>query len=152
MKCPYCDHPDTKVLDSRDSEDNETTRRRRECLSCGKRFTTYERVEMIDLVVVKKDGRREKFDRKKLLNGISKACEKRPISLEAIEKLVNDIEIELRNMDSVEINSEIIGGLVMEKLKGLDHIAYIRFASVYRSFADISSFEKELKMLKHAGV
>ena len=147
MKCPYCFHRETAVLDSRDSEDLASIRRRRECLHCQKRFTTYERVENIDLVVIKKDGRRENFDRGKLLNGILKACEKRPISQEEVEKMVGKIELELRNLDSVEIKSQKIGETVIRKLKTLDKVAYIRFASVYRQFTDLESFEKELKLL-----
>ena len=147
MKCPYCFHRETAVLYSRDSEDLASIRRRRECLHCQKRFTTYERVENIDLVVIKKDGRRENFDRGKLLNGILKACEKRPISQEEVEKMVGKIELELRNLDSVEIKSQKIGETVIRKLKTLDKVAYIRFASVYRQFTDLESFEKELKLL-----
>jgi len=148
MRCPYCSSEKTRVIDSRDLGELEITRRRRECRKCKKRFTTYERVETIDLVVIKKDGRREKFDRNKLLVGIQKACEKRPISQERIEKLVEEIERELRNMDSLEVESRVIGELVMRKLKKLDKVAYIRFASVYREFADIESFEKELRALR----
>lgn len=147
MRCPYCHNPETSVLDSRDSEDLATIRRRRECLRCQKRFTTYERIENIDLVVIKKDGRRESFDRNKLLGGVLKACEKRPISRELIESIVDKVELELRNLDSTEIPSQKIGELVMRKLRALDKVAYIRFASVYRQFADIESFEKELKSL-----
>ncbi|MEM3690788.1 MAG: transcriptional regulator NrdR [Candidatus Micrarchaeia archaeon] len=148
MRCPYCSSEKTRVIDSRDLGELEITRRRRECRKCKKRFTTYERVETIDLVVIKKDGRREKFDRGKLLAGVQKACEKRPISQERIEKLVEEIERELRNMDSLEVESKVIGELVMKKLKKLDKVAYIRFASVYREFADIESFEKELRALR----
>lgn len=145
MKCPYCSHPETKVLDSRESE--ESVRRRRECEKCQRRFTTYERAEIIDLVVVKKDGRREAFDRAKLIRGITKACEKRPIKTIQIERIVDEIEIELRKKDNVEVNSKDIGELVMSKLKQLDKIAYIRFASVYRDFTDVSDFRKELARL-----
>lgn len=144
MRCAFCDHPETKVTDKRDGE--ETTRRRRQCLSCGKRFTTYERPE-VNIIVVKKDGRRERFDRQKLLNGVTRACEKRPVSREAIEKTVSEIEAELR-MYGTEIPSRTIGELVMEKLKTLDKVAYIRFASVYRAFSDISAFETEVRLLK----
>ena len=147
MKCPYCRHVETAVLDSRDSEDLSTIRRRRECLKCSKRFTTYERVENIDLVVLKKDGRRENFERNKVLSGILKACEKRPVSRELVDQTVDKIELQLRNLDSVEIPSQKIGALVMQKLRGIDKVAYIRFASVYRQFTDIESFEKELKSL-----
>lgn len=147
MQCPYCSYPETKVIDTRESETS-TTRRRRECLKCRKRFTTYERVELINLIVVKKDGRREQFNRKKLLTGVIKACEKRPIPIQKIEKIVDEIEIELRNKDSVEISSKEIGQLVMKKLEKLDKVAYIRFASVYREFKNIKEFEKELKNIK----
>ncbi len=148
MRCPYCLHPETKVLDSRDSSDLDATRRRRECLKCKKRFTTYERVEMVDLIVIKKDGRRENFDRHKLLNGVMKACEKRPVSHERIEELVDDVERELRKREETEVSSMTIGEMVMSRLKRLDQVAYIRFASVYRSFTDVESFEKELRRLR----
>lgn len=144
MKCAFCSHKETKVTDKRDGE--ETTRRRRECLSCGKRFTTYERPD-VNVIVVKKDYRRERFDRQKLLSGILKACEKRHVSQETIEKTVNDIEGELRSYGT-EASSQAIGELVMEKLKGIDKVAYIRFASVYRAFSDISAFEEEVRLLK----
>ena len=144
MKCPYCNEKEDRVLDTRES--NELIRRRRECLKCEKRFTTYERV-LLNLRVIKKDGRRESFERNKLKTGILKACEKRPISEESIENLIDEIEKELRNYEDTEINSAIIGQLVMKKLKKLDKIAYIRFASVYREFTDLNSFEKELKNL-----
>lgn len=147
MKCPYCHYYDTAVLDSRDSEDLGSIRRRRECLKCDKRFTTYERVDMVDLIVLKKDGRREQFDRKKLLTGILKAVEKRPVNMDQIEKAADEIEMELRRRDSIEIPSGDMGEIVMKKLKGLDKVAYIRFASVYRSFDDLESFEKEVKSL-----
>lgn len=142
MRCPYCQHTETKVLDSRESEN--AVRRRRECLQCEKRFTTYERVEMVDLLVVKKDGRREAFDRTKLMKGLVKACEKRPITMELLENVVQEIEQELRKKDSLEIASHEIGELVMAKLKQLDKVAYIRFASVYREFADIAHFKREV--------
>ena len=148
MRCPYCNNLETGDLDSRDSEDLTTIRRRRECLKCQKRFTTYERVEMIDLVVIKKDGRREPFGRNKVLSGIIKACEKRLIPIDVIERIVDDIERDLRNRDSVEIESKLIGSLVMRKLKSIDKVAYIRFASVYRSFEDVEEFEKEAQLLK----
>ena len=148
MRCPYCGFSETKVLDSRESEDSDVTRRRRECEKCSKRFTTYERVEMIDLRVIKKNGNIEAFDRNKVLKGALKACEKRPIKIEKIEKLVDDIESELRKKETTEIPSKVIGELVMEKLKELDKVAYIRFASVYREFKDIKSFEKELVKIK----
>ena len=148
MKCPYCNYEETQVIDTRETENLETTRRRRECLKCNKRFTTYERVEEADIVVVKKDGRRERFERQKLLNGILKACEKRPISLEKIEKIVDDVESDLRKRDSVEVESKTIGEIAMKKLKTLDKVAYIRFASVYREFEDIDRFEEELEKLQ----
>ncbi|MEX0616393.1 MAG: transcriptional regulator NrdR [Candidatus Woykebacteria bacterium] len=147
MKCPYCSNFDTAVMDSRDSEDLGSIRRRRECLKCSKRFTTYERIEMIDLAILKKDGRRENFDRNKLLLGFKKATEKRPVSLEDIDNAVDAIERELRRKDSTEIPSTVVGEIVMRKLKALDKVAYIRFASVYRSFEDVASFEKEIKSL-----
>lgn len=148
MRCPYCGFSETKVLDSRESEDSDVTRRRRECEKCSKRFTTYERVEMIDLRVIKKNGNIEGFDRDKVLKGALKACEKRPIKIEKIEKLVDDIESELRKKETTEIPSKAIGELVMEKLKELDKVAYVRFASVYKEFKDIKSFEKELVKIK----
>ena len=147
MLCPYCSHAETKVLDTRESYDK-TTRRRRECLKCSKRFTTYERIETIDLRVIKKNGNIEAFDRSKIRKGMLKACEKRPIKFEKIESIVNEIESELKNQESTEIPTKFIGQLVMEKLKKLDKVAYIRFASVYREFTDLKSFEKELGKLK----
>ncbi|RLJ10035.1 MAG: hypothetical protein DRP15_01440, partial [Candidatus Aenigmatarchaeota archaeon] len=148
MKCPYCSSENTRVIDKRETGDMSITRRRRECLNCGKRFTTYERIESVDLVVVKKDGRREPFDRQKLQRGITKACEKRPISTETIEDIVNEIESELRRLNLPEVESRLIGELVMKKLKEVDKVAYIRFASVYKEFRDIESFENELKKLR----
>ena len=145
MRCPYCNFEETKVIETREADDPEVTRRRRECLKCAKRFTTYERTEMLDLRVIKKNGDIQTFNRNKILNGIVKACEKRPIKIEKIEKVVDDIETELRKQESTEIQSKLIGELVMEKLKDLDHVAYIRFASVYREFKDLKEFEKELK-------
>jgi transcriptional repressor NrdR len=143
--CPYCHNSETKVLDSRESE--ESVRRRRECFKCEKRFTTYERPEIIYLMVVKKDGRREPFDRSKLLRGIIKACEKRPVKTADMEKIVDQIELELRKRENIEVVSQDIGEITMNKLKGLDKIAYIRFASVYREFSDVSDFKKELNVL-----
>ncbi|MCK5474211.1 MAG: transcriptional repressor NrdR [Candidatus Aenigmarchaeota archaeon] len=148
MKCPFCEAPETKVVDKRVSEDSETNRRRRECLACGRRFTTYERVEMGNFLVVKKDGTRERFNRDKILKGLIKACEKRPIEMNDIEKVVDEVERDIMTRDSHEIKSDEIGKIIMEKLKKLDDVAYIRFASVYRQFASISSFEKELEKLK----
>ena len=148
MKCPYCNYEETQVIDSRDTENLEATRRRRECAKCNKRFTTYERLEEADIVVVKKEGKRERFERQKVISGILKACEKRPISLEKIEKLVDDVESDLRKRDSVEVDSKVIGNLVMKKLKALDKVAYIRFASVYLEFEDLARFEEELDKLQ----
>ena len=149
MRCPYCNFGETKVIETREAEDSDVTRRRRECLKCKKRFTTYERTETLDLRVVKKNGDIETFDRNKILKGLTKACEKRPIKIEKIEKTVEEIESELRKQETTEIPSKVIGELVMEKLNQLDHVAYIRFASVYREFKDIKEFEKELKNIKN---
>jgi len=147
MRCPYCLSIETKVIDKRELENNEVTRRRRECLRCKKRFTTYERVQETPLIVVKKDKTREQFDKNKLRIGILKACEKRPVTHAKIEQLLNDIENELRSLATTEIKSKQIGELVMKKLRELDPVAYVRFASVYRQFKDIGSFEKELRRL-----
>ena len=145
MNCPYCNRSDTKVTDSRDT--GGSIRRRRECLSCSKRFTTYEYIEMAPLFVIKKDKRREKFDRCKIKNGMMKALEKRPISTEKIEDMVDAIEEKIRRVGKDEIETSVIGEFVMETLKEVDHVAYIRFASVYRQFTDVTSFEKEVKNL-----
>jgi len=147
MKCPFCGSLETQVLDSRDSENLEAIRRRRECLKCHKRFTTYERIESVNLIVIKKDGRREEFAREKLKTGIVKACEKRPISEEEIEEMVDSIEFDLKNYKTTEIPSHKIGELVMKYIKRKDKVAYIRFASVYREFTDVEDFEKELGSL-----
>jgi len=147
MVCPYCAHPENKVCDSRESEDGKTTRRRRECLKCAKRFTTYERVETLEILVVKKNGRRELFNRDKIRAGIMKSCEKRPVSANQIEKLVDDVESEVRGTGLKEISSKKIGQVVTRFLKKVDKVAYIRFASVYREFADLTDFEKELDIL-----
>ncbi len=147
MRCIYCGHDDSKVLDSRPADDNFAIRRRRECLSCGRRFTTYERVENVPLVVVKKSGKRDIFDRNKLLTGLIKACEKREISLEQLESLVSEIERELMNEPEREISTEKIGELVMNKLQKVDPVAYVRFASVYREFKDVETFMKEIENL-----
>ena len=147
MRCPYCTHAESNVVDTRDTDDFRI-RRRRECDKCRRRFTTYEEIEKDDLFVIKKGGRREKFDRHKLLNGIAKACEKRPVSREQIEAIANWVEARLRKENSQEIKTEKIGALVIERLRKVDEVAYIRFASVYRSFADIDSFEQALKHLK----
>jgi transcriptional repressor NrdR len=136
------------VIDSREGEDLDVVRRRRECEKCEKRFTTYERAELAELIVIKKDGRREQFNRDKLKAGIVKACEKRPIGMDKIEEIMESIERELRNMDTIEVPSFVIGEMVMKRLRKLDEVAYIRFASVYRAFKDLDSFEKELERLK----
>lgn len=147
MKCPYCDYNGTKVLDSRPANDNKSIRRRRECEQCQKRFTTFEMVEETPLVVIKKDGSREEFSRDKMLRGLLRACEKRPVSLERLERIVSEVEQQLRNTANTEIDSREIGELVMQQLYPVDEIAYVRFASVYRQFKDISMFMKELSTL-----
>ncbi len=147
MICPFCSNVRTKVLDKREIGSGTVTRRRRECLECGKRFTTYERAEALDLYIIKKDGRREPYDRQKLKSGMLRACEKRPISQETIKKIIDKMENELRQLKSIEVQSEIIGEKIMRELRKLDKVAYIRFASVYREFADITDFQKELKGL-----
>jgi transcriptional repressor NrdR len=147
MRCPVCHSPDTRVLDKRDSADASTTRRRRQCAACLHRFTTYERPEMAALIVVKSDRRRQEFDPNKLRRSLQVACTKRPISAEIIERTVEQIEAELRARDAAEVPSSVIGDLAMEKLRQLDQVAYIRFASVYRAFADVASFEDEVKHL-----
>jgi len=147
MKCPVCGYHESKVIDSRPSEENSSIRRRRECLDCQKRFTTYEMIETIPLVVIKKDQRRESFDRNKILSGILKACEKRSVSDEQIKKIARDIETQLQNQLNSEVPSYKIGELVMEKLREIDEVAYVRFASVYREFKDINTFMSELKAL-----
>jgi transcriptional repressor NrdR len=147
MKCPYCNHHSTRVLDKRDDDQLGITRRRRECEKCQKRFTSYERPEMLDLVVLKKDGKKQPFDRNKLIYGIKQATWKRGVSDERIDMLVTEIEGVLRQRESVEIPSMDIGSLVMEKLKQLDNVSYIRFASIYRSFADVDDFQKEVRRL-----
>ncbi len=147
MKCPACGFAESKVLDSRPTEEGEAIRRRRECLSCQKRFTTYERLEVMPIMVVKKDKSREAFDRTKLINGMIRACEKRPVSVSDIERAVSDIEASLNNSLQTEVSSTQIGELVMEELKRIDEVAYVRFASVYRQFKDINTFMDELKLL-----
>lgn len=147
MKCPFCEFPDTKVIDSRQTDEGQAIRRRRECENCNKRFTTYEKIEEMTLMVVKKDGRREPFDRNKVLSGIIKACEKRPVSMPDIEKTVNDIERSLNNLMEKEVASSFVGELIMEKLKELDEVAYVRFASVYRQFTDVNTFVAEVEKL-----
>ncbi len=140
MKCPYCQHHETSVLDSRPASDNSSIRRRRECTKCAKRFTTKEHVEILGLSIIKKDGRSEPFDRTKLLRGILRACEKRPVRMERIERAVNDIELQLRQMDRTEIPSRLVGDMVVEKLKAMDEVAYVRFASVYKRFTEARQF------------
>lgn len=147
MKCPACQYPESKVLDSRPADEGMTIRRRRECLECKNRFTTYERIETNPLTVVKKDNTRQPFSRDKLINGIRRACEKRPVPAEVIEKAVDEIESTLSGALNSEVKSEYIGELVMEKLKTIDDVAYVRFASVYRQFTDIDTFLEEVKLL-----
>lgn len=147
MRCPFCENRDTKVIDSRPTEEGHAIRRRRECDQCGKRFTTYEKVEEITLMVIKKDGRREAFDRTKIVNGILKACEKRSVSAADIDKVVVEIERGLNNMMEKEVKSTFIGELIMEELRKLDEVAYVRFASVYRQFTDIDTFFSEIEKL-----
>ncbi len=149
MKCPFCGYLESRVVDSRPADEGERIRRRRECLSCLKRFTTYEMVETLPIIVVKKDKSREPFERNKLLNGLLRACEKRPVSLDALEHIVDEIESELLNSLEREVTSLKIGELTMEKLKMVDEIAYVRFASVYRQFADVNSFMEEITRLLH---
>ncbi len=149
MRCPYCKHGDTRVLDSRFAEERDAIRRRRECAACSRRFTTYERIEEVPLWVVKKDGRRELFNREKLLRGIMKACEKRPATLETLSALVNDIELILKDAPNSEVSSETVGRLVMEHLRSVDKVAYVRFASVYREFQDVGQI---LDCLEELGV
>jgi transcriptional repressor NrdR len=147
MKCPYCSSDNTRVIDSRPAEDNNSIRRRRLCDECGKRFTTYEKVETIPLIVIKKDNNREQYDRSKIEAGILRACHKRPISADQINCLVDDIETEIFNREEKEISSSVIGEIVMDKLKDLEAVAYVRFASVYREFKDINTFMNELKKI-----
>ena len=147
MNCPFCNTPDTKVIDSRPTEEGHAIRRRRECESCGKRFTTYEKVEEVLFMVVKRDGSREQFDRNKVLNGIIRACQKRPVSLEQMEAIVNDIEKSMNNLMEKEVSSEFIGNAVMDHLKVIDEVAYVRFASVYREFTDVGTFVSEIEKL-----
>ena len=144
MKCPYCSYDESKVIDSRPTDEGERIRRRRECLGCGKRFTTYEIIETVPVVVIKRDKSREPFDRNKLLNGLLRACEKRPVSMDTLEKVVDDIETTLQNSLDREVPSSLIGTLALEKLRDIDEVAYVRFASVYRQFRDIHSFMEEL--------
>ena len=147
MKCPYCECKETKVIDSRESQNGLTTRRRRECLSCGKRFTTYEKIEKIPYMVIKKDGKRQSFDSEKLLRGLLKACEKRPVPVSELEEIVEEIESSLQERPGKEISASEVGQIVMNKLKKLDKVAYVRFASVYREFKDVLEFKQELERL-----
>lgn len=147
MKCPFCGHPESKVIDSRPADENASIRRRRECLACGKRFTTYETVESLPIVVIKKDGSRQSFDRQKILRGMIRACEKRPVSLAELEHIADEIEQELQNSMEREIRTADIGEKVMERLRSVDQVAYVRFASVYRQFKDIDTFMAELNKL-----
>lgn len=148
MKCPYCGYSESKVIDSRPTDEGERIRRRRECLNCAKRFTTYEVIETVPVVVVKKDKSREAFDRNKLLNGLLRACEKRPVPLETLERIVYEIETLLQNSLDREVPSTLIGTYAMDKLKKVDEVAYVRFASVYREFKDINTFMDELNKIK----
>ena len=147
MKCPYCGYSESRVIDSRPAEEGATIRRRRECLSCQKRFTTYEIMERVPLIVIKKDGSRQTFDKMKVLNGMLRACEKRPVALGDLQQAVDEIEQELQNTLEREVDSSTIGELVMKKLKSLDDVAYVRFASVYRQFKDLNTFMDELNKL-----
>ncbi len=147
MKCPFCGNLDSRVVDSRPTDEGSAIRRRRECIDCAKRFTTYEKIETLPLFVIKKDGRRESFDRNKIMAGLLKACEKRPIAIKDLDKLVHDIEKSMYNTLDQEITSERIGQMVMEKLKDLDEVAYVRFASVYRQFKDVNNFIDELEKI-----
>ena len=144
MRCPFCSHENTRVIDSRPAEENNSIRRRRACDECGKRFTTYEKVETIPLIIIKKDNNRETYDRSKIEAGVLRACHKRPISASQITNLINDVETEIFNLEEKEIPSQVIGELVMNKLKNLEAVAYVRFASVYREFKDINTFMDEL--------
>ena len=147
MKCPFCNHENTRVIDSRPAEENNSIRRRRVCDECGKRFTTYEKVETIPLIIIKKDNNRETYDRTKIEGGVLRACHKRPVSAAQIEQVVDAVETEIFNMEEKEIPSAVIGELVMDKLKDLDAVAYVRFASVYREFKDVNTFMDELKKM-----
>lgn len=147
MRCPFCNHEEGKVVDSRASKEGDAIRRRRECLKCGRRFTTYERIEEVAQMVIKKDGRRENFDRWKLKSGVLKAVEKRPVSLEQVDAMIDDIERELFNSTEHEVTTRVVGEALMKKLRQLDEVAYVRFASVYRQFKDINEFMSELKTM-----
>jgi transcriptional regulator nrdR len=147
MKCPFCGYAESKVMDSRPTDEGSRIRRRRECLQCGKRFTTYEIIESLPIIVVKRDKSREAFDRDKLLTGMLRACQKRPVSIETLEKVIDDIEAQIQNSLEREVTSRRIGEYAMEKLKDIDEVAYVRFASVYREFKDINSFHEEISRL-----
>lgn len=147
MKCPFCNKENTRVIDSRPADDNSSIRRRRSCDSCGKRFTTYEKVETIPLIVIKKDNNREQYDRSKIEAGVLRACHKRPISAAQINQLIDSVEVEIFNLEEKEVPSSVIGEIVMDKLKNLEAVAYVRFASVYREFKDINTFMDELKKM-----
>ncbi len=147
MKCPFCSFEESKVIDSRPTDEGQRIRRRRECLECGKRFTTYEIIESLPIIVIKKDKSRETFNREKLMTGLLRACEKRPVSIDMLDKMIDDIEVIIQNSLDREVSSEKIGELVMDKLKKIDEVAYVRFASVYRQFKDINTFMTELNKL-----
>jgi transcriptional repressor NrdR len=147
MRCPFCHHPDDKVVDSREGRDGASTRRRRECLACGARFTTYERIDAVMPLIIKKDGRREPYDRDKLIAGLHKACEKRPVSADAIEEVAAEVERRVQETGAREVPSSVMGEAVMASLKDLDDVAYVRFASVYKSFRDIDEFMAELESI-----
>lgn len=150
MNCPYCGSGENKVTDKRESSEGAAIRRRRECLKCGKRWTTYERTESLPMMVIKKDERREPFDREKIRRGILKATEKRPVSMDVVEAMVNDVESQARKNYDKEVPSDIVGSLIISELKKVDHVAYIRFASVYKDFQDVKSFEEEIREIKSA--
>ena len=147
MKCPYCGNPDTRVIDSRPAEDNSSIRRRRSCDECGKRFTTYEKVETIPLIIIKKDNNREQYNRSKIERGIIRACYKRPVSAQQIQQTIDDIELQIFKREDKEIPSKLIGEIVMDRLKDLDPVAYVRFASVYREFKDVNTFMDEINKM-----
>jgi len=149
MKCPFCSYKEDKVIDSRTTQNGTAIRRRRECLYCGKRFTTYEYIEQVPMMIIKKDGRRQPYDREKILSGIIKACEKRPVSVDKMEEIVSQVERTIQKKSEREISSTKIGELLMEKLKALDDVAYVRFASVYRQFKDLGQFMAELQSILH---
>ena len=151
MKCPYCGYEESKVIDSRPTDEGQRIRRRRECLECAKRFTTYEVIESLPIIVIKKDKSRETFNRDKLMTGLLRACEKRPVSIDTLDRMIDDIEVIIQNSLDREVSSERIGELVMEKLKKIDEVAYVRFASVYRQFKDINTFMSELNKLLSEG-